>query len=297
MTVGAHEPSVKSHVHAVLGRHGEELSRQESSFFDTVFFVEGDHYIQLYLVVSLGDLAVGFEIRGRSAQKIESLACERLIQRLLVLVLRKVRQKVSDAEDGITGLIAKSHVNGHTVGLPDYPVEGQRNGRPLVFSYPAVVVCLEICDAVRLVEGVRLQIKSGGVDMGSDDPDAVIDLSAADLYGDEGFSAQYIPDAHSVDDPAAQAVLQENVDHTIEWLDDEFPNRIIETRDVTIGDQTFQITMIDQGESAQGLNWAWGYMLIEQNGVVYLIYIDGCNIDDIMLKTGMITVVESDPRI
>ncbi len=55
--------------------------------------------------------------------------------------------------------------------------------------------------------------------------------------------------------------------------------------------------MIDQGESAQGLNWAWGYMLIEQNGVVYLIYIDGCNIDDIMLKTGMITVVESDPRI
>lgn len=116
-------------------------------------------------------------------------------------------------------------------------------------------------------------------------------------YGDEGFSAQYIPDAHSVDDPAAQAVLQENVDHTIEWLDDEFPNRIIETRDVTIGDQTFQITMIDQGESAQGLNWAWGYMLIEQNGVVYLIYIDGCNIDDIMLKTGMITVVESDPRI
>ena len=109
----------------------------------------------------------------RADHNIESLAGERGVERLLVLIGGEVRKKVGDAELRVARLLADSDRDGRAVFFDDRAVKGERDRRPLVFPDTAVIMRLEISDAVLLEDGKRLEVKARAVDVSRADADTV----------------------------------------------------------------------------------------------------------------------------
>ena len=91
-----------------------------------------------------------------------------------------MRQKVCNAKYRVVGFFADMNIHSLAVCFDYHAVNCQRNGRPLVFFYSAVIVCFEICYLGVFVERIRLQIKARAVYVAYDNVDAVVYALFAD---------------------------------------------------------------------------------------------------------------------
>ena len=100
-----------------------------------------------------------------------------------------MRQKVGNAEYGVTRVLTDVYLNKTAVSLGDNAVECKGNGRPLILSYTAVIVCLEVTYTLVFVKGTGLKVKAGRIDVGRCDANAIFDVLRTDGDGKEALSA------------------------------------------------------------------------------------------------------------
>ncbi len=158
LTVAYDHGPVESQVHGLAGRNGAELGRQEIAFRYAVLLVHYAHHVELDL---LRYFIVG--ICPASGEYVHLLSFQRLGHGLLHLILCQVRQEVGDAEAGLVLLLAYGDLHGAPVLKTDDAVEGERDREPLIFLYPAVIVCFEVGHTHALEQRIGFEIQSGAV--------------------------------------------------------------------------------------------------------------------------------------
>ena len=72
-------------------------------------------------------------------------------------------EEIRHAEDGVVRLLTNRDLDNRAVLLHDNTVECKRNRHPLVLLDAAVVVRVEICQTIVLIQGVLLHINTAGV--------------------------------------------------------------------------------------------------------------------------------------
>ena len=175
MAVGGDEAAVEADLaRRACGDHGQ-LGGEEVLLRQTVFFVQEHQDGERHAVGALVVLQ-----RAAAEQDAQVLARHALGQRLAHLVGGQVDQQVGHAEDGITRLLADGHGDDGAVLLRHDAVDGQRGRRPLILLDAAVVMRLEIGHARILIQGIRLQVQTRGIDVGRADVRALVQALAAD---------------------------------------------------------------------------------------------------------------------
>ena len=89
-------------------------------------------------------------------------------------------KQVIDGEQRVAGVGTHRHADNGAVLHAHHPPQLQGDGHPLVFADTAVVVGLEEGQLAVLIEGGRLQIQPGAVDVGGGDGHALIQRRGAD---------------------------------------------------------------------------------------------------------------------
>ena len=90
-------------------------------------------------------------------------------------------EEIGHAEDGVVRLLTNRDLDNRAVFLHDNTVECKRDRHPLVLLDAAVVVRVEICQAIVLVQRVLLHIKAAGVDVRTEDVHAVLHRLRPDM--------------------------------------------------------------------------------------------------------------------
>ena len=183
MAVGGDEAAVEAHVSCrSCGNHGQ-LGGEEIVLADAVFFVEQAQNSELDAVSALVVLQ-----RLAAQQHPEVFAGNALSQRLLHLVAGQMDQQVRNAENGIGGILAHGDLDHGAVLLGHDAVKSQGRRRPLVLLDAAVIVGLEVGHFAVLIEGIGLQVQTGGVDVGGADVSALVQRLRADDGEDHAFA-------------------------------------------------------------------------------------------------------------
>ena len=175
VAVGTNEPAIQANIHSVGCGNEAQFRTHKVGFGHTVLLVQIGHNHQFYLIGCGSLLAVLFKIRGSGDQDIQTLTGECLAERLGILILCQVGQKIGDAEYGIARVVADAHIHALAVCLDHGAVQGQGHGDPLILTDTAVVVGLEIAQTVALVQRMLFQVQTGGVDVGSGNAHAALD--------------------------------------------------------------------------------------------------------------------------
>ena len=162
LAVGADQPPVKAHVPGVLGRHGLDLGPLEVPLGDAVFLVQQLHGEQLDPVFKLL-----FLIGQAAHHNVQFFRLNALGQLAVVLLGAEMRQKVGDAEHRVAGFLAHADLHPRAVLFIGDAVQRQRDGGPLVLAHAAVIMGLQQRQIGALVQGVRLQVQPGRVDVGN----------------------------------------------------------------------------------------------------------------------------------
>ncbi len=174
MAVGTDEGAVKADVAGPEGGHGGQLGGDEVLLHNAVLLVQQVQNGQLHPLRAL------VVLEGTAAhQHVQALAGNGLGQRLLALVSRQVGQQVVHSEDGIAGAGTDGHLDHAAVLHGDDAVELQGDGHPLVLADTAVIVGLEEAHLGVLVEGIGLDVQTGGIDVSRTDVDALAERGIA----------------------------------------------------------------------------------------------------------------------
>ncbi len=182
LTVAYDHGPVESQVHGLAGRNGAELGRQEIAFRYAVLLVHYAHHVELDL---LRYFIVG--ICPASGEYVHLLSFQSLGHGLLHLVLCQVRQEVGDAEAGLVLLLAYGDLHGAPVLETHDAVEGERDREPLIFLYPAVIVCFEVGHTHALEQRIGFEIQSGAVYVADTYAGTLRYPPPADGHHDEGL--------------------------------------------------------------------------------------------------------------
>ena len=118
---------------------------------------------------------------ARTDEDVQILAADDLGRSALHLLGRQMRQQVGHAEHRVALVLADADGHRRTVPADDHAVQRKRQGRPLVFFDPAVIVGVEIREIMILIQRVRLEIQPRGIDMRRRNRDAVGNRPAACL--------------------------------------------------------------------------------------------------------------------
>ena len=156
VTVGADQAAVEAQVPRLEGRYGFELSGKEVRLGHAVFFMKDPQNVEL------DELAfVVIAQRPGANEDVEVLALDHFGGLAGHLLGREVGQQVGYAEHGIVRVLADA--DRHAGSVPEYhhSMQGQRDGRPLVFFDPAVVMGVKIRQVVVFIQRIRLQIEAG----------------------------------------------------------------------------------------------------------------------------------------
>ena len=187
MAVRADEGAVKADVHGGESGHGAQLGGDEVLLHDAILPVQqlqnGDLHPVAALVVGQGAAA---------HQQIQALSGDGLPQGLAGLFGPQVRQQVVDGEQGVPLPVADGYPDGLAALQGHHAVEFQGDGHPLILADAAVVVGLEEGQLVALIEGVLLQVQTGGVDVGRTDVHALAKAPAADDRQHDGLAPVHL---------------------------------------------------------------------------------------------------------
>ena len=197
MTVASDERTVKADFARHPGGNNFELGGEEIVFVDLVGLLKVSDEVGL---PGLGLVAIPSSVAserrpyrflglrvGRPREDIEIFSGEKLVARLLRLVLAEMGKDVADHEDGVAWRIAHRDVDLRAVLADDRSVERERHHEPLVLLYPAVDVAVEVDVAALLVERPRLEVEARRIGMAADDLEAGFgDFSPADHGSHDG---------------------------------------------------------------------------------------------------------------
>ena len=120
-------------------------------------------------------------------QNVQRVAVDELLGALAHLIRRQVRQQIGDAEDGIALVLAERHRDGFSALFDDHAVQRQRHGQPLILLDAAVVVRVQIGEAVLLIEGILLDVDARGIDVRAEDVHALAHRPPAHDKGDKAL--------------------------------------------------------------------------------------------------------------
>ena len=163
MAVGADEAGVQADIRGLGRRDGLQLGGGEIVLGDAVLFkqlLQNTHLHPVLFVLLAG---------GAGAQEnIQALAGDGLVERLFPLLTAQMGQQIGDDK---LGLVPLTQPHGHhgAVLLGHHAVELQGDGHPLILADAAVVMGLEEGQLAVLIQGIRLQVQPGRVDMGGHD--------------------------------------------------------------------------------------------------------------------------------
>ena len=160
MTIAADHTAVKSQFSNRKCRNGFQFCRQEIGFGHAVFFMQNVQDIQLDLFA----LLVLVE-RHRTYQQVQFFAADNFRCRTLHLLRCQMRQQVGHTEYRITGIFPDVYLYRSTVSLYHNTVQGQRNRSPLILLDTAIVVGLEHCQFMILIQRILLHIQTRRIDM------------------------------------------------------------------------------------------------------------------------------------
>ena len=77
-------------------------------------------------------------------------------------------EQIVDGEDRVPLVLADDEIDEAPVRLYHHPVHGERHRHPLVLLYAAVIVRPKERQIHVFIEGILLQIKTGGIDVGNE---------------------------------------------------------------------------------------------------------------------------------
>ena len=100
-------------------------------------------------------------------------------------------QKVCHAEYRIVVVLTDHNINDFAVLFRYHTVDGKWKGYPLPFFDTAVVVGIEICKSVVLIQRVLFYIETRGIDVCAEDVHTFGQRSCSDLEQCDGFFHAY----------------------------------------------------------------------------------------------------------
>ena len=160
VAVRADHTAVKAHIRRLDGRNGLQLRAGKITFGDAVFLVQERQRIQLDALFQLF-----VRIRQRADHDIQLLAPQTVRQRAFILLCAQVRQQVRHAKHRVSRFLAQADFHLGAVLAVHYTVQGQRRGSPLVFANPTVIMRLEQRDVAVLVQRIRFEVKTRGINV------------------------------------------------------------------------------------------------------------------------------------
>ena len=183
VAVGAEQAAVKTRLPAASRGNHRQLGGEEVALHKAVLLVQQLHDVQLHEVRAVALQRLGTE------DHVQLLALDDLPRRLLHLIRRQMGQQVGDHQDGVALILADGNRDHSAVRPVHHAVERQRNSRPLVFLDAAVIVGLQVADLGILVQGVGLDVQSGGIHVGGADVRALAQRLGTDNGQSDGFIA------------------------------------------------------------------------------------------------------------
>ena len=126
-----------------------------------------------------------------SHDQIQCLAFNDGSRRFLHLLLGEMDQKIRNEKYRIILIIAHAQDHCLAVFLHNDAVNRKRDRHILVFLDASVIVGVQICDIAVLIERILLDIESGGVNVRTDNVDAVFEGRLADFKQNHGFVHPY----------------------------------------------------------------------------------------------------------
>ena len=188
MAVAADERTVKADLAHIKSRDSGKLRREEILLGDAVHIIERGEHRELDPVLALACIGNGAD------EQLQPLAGNALGHRLFHLLLRKMRQQISDDKARLVRFSADADIHDCAVLKHGDAVQLERDSDPLVFLYPAVVVRAEIAELVRLIHRVLFEVDARRVNMGTGDDRAVGQTVLADNGEDKRLAAVAVID-------------------------------------------------------------------------------------------------------
>ena len=184
VAVRADHTAVKAHIRRLDGRNGLQLRAGKITFGDAVFLVQERQRIQLDALFQLF-----VRIRQRADHDIQLLAPQTVRQRAFILLCAQVRQQVRHAKHRVSRFLAQADFHLGAVLAVHYTVQGQRRGSPLVFANPTVIMRLEQRDVAVLVQRIRFEVKTRGINVRYHQTHALVQRALAQRSQKHGLAA------------------------------------------------------------------------------------------------------------
>ena len=139
-------------------------------------------------IASFLDGVAGAQERPVAHEHVQVLAFHDLRALLIHLLGAQVWQKVGHAEHRVGRVVADVHLHHLAVGFGHDAVKRQRQRRPLVVLYAAVVVRVQQREVVRLVQRILLDVEARRVDVRPQDVHALGDRCGPHMYENDGLA-------------------------------------------------------------------------------------------------------------
>ena len=172
MTIAQDHGAIKAHVTSRTCRNNLKLSGEKVCFLNTVEVLQDiddvslNGFLWLVAFCISGFLAILAPNKWTIANnKIQHLALDDLGSSLSKLLSAQVDEKVGDAENRVSWILANAYVYDATVFKCKNAMNCQRNGDPLVLFDAAVVVGVKGSKLVALLKRVLLDVQARGVDV------------------------------------------------------------------------------------------------------------------------------------
>ena len=120
--------------------------------------------------------------RIASHQQIQRFALDYGAALFIHLLSGQVYQQVGDTHHRILVLFPDGKLQHGAVGADHGAVQRHGRGHPLIFFDTAVIMGIQIGQTAVLINGILLDIQSGGVDMGTDQIHSLLQTLLADLH-------------------------------------------------------------------------------------------------------------------
>ena len=168
MSICADHGPVKTEILRLKGRHRHKLCGKQILLHNVVLFKQ---YLEDIEFDALGHLIV--QKRAAADEDVERFARDRFTKITFILFFGKVWKQVGDAENRVGFTFADFDVDLGSVLFYDHAVQCERNGRPLIFFYAAVVVRLHQAQFRILINRSGFQVEPRAVNMRGGNIDAI----------------------------------------------------------------------------------------------------------------------------
>ena len=172
VTIAQDHGAIKAHVASRTCRNNLKLSGEKVCFLNAIEVLQDiddvslNSFLWLITLCISGFLAILAPNKWTIANnKIQHLALDDLGSSLSKLLSAQVDEKVGDAENRVSWILANAYVYDATVFKCKNAMNCQRNSDPLVFFDAAVVVGVKGSKLIAFLERILLDVQARGVDV------------------------------------------------------------------------------------------------------------------------------------